>query len=49
MLQNYIPILIFIVVGILVGVLPMFFGWVLAPHRPDPAKLSAYECGFEAF
>jgi len=24
-------------------------GWVLAPNRPDAAKLSPYECGFEAF
>ena len=49
MLQNYLPILIFIGVGILVGVLPMALGRLLAPHRPDAAKLSAYECGFEAF
>jgi NADH-quinone oxidoreductase subunit A len=49
MLDNYLPILIFIAVGILVGVLPMVFGRLLAPHRPDAAKLSPYECGFEAF
>ncbi|HUW99308.1 MAG TPA: NADH-quinone oxidoreductase subunit A [Acidiferrobacter sp.] len=49
MLQNYLPILIFIAVGLLVGVLPMVLGRVLAPHHPDAAKLSPYECGFEAF
>ncbi|MHB1565425.1 MAG: NADH-quinone oxidoreductase subunit A [Acidiferrobacter sp.] len=49
MLGNYLPILIFIVVGILVGVLPMAMGRLLAPHHPDAAKLSPYECGFEAF
>jgi len=49
MLQNYLPILIFIGVGTLVGVLPMALGRVLAPYRPDAAKLSPYECGFEAF
>ena len=49
MLDNYLPILIFMVVGILVGVLPMVAGRLLGPHRPDPQKLSAYECGFEAF
>jgi NADH-quinone oxidoreductase subunit A len=49
MLENYLPILIFIVIGILFGVVPMALGWLLAPNRPDSAKLSPYECGFEAF
>ena len=49
MLQNYFPILLFVVVGLLVGVAPLVLGWLLAPNRPDPEKLSPYECGFEAF
>ena len=49
MLQNYFPILLFLVVGLLVGVGPLLMGRMLAPHRPDDAKLSPYECGFEAF
>jgi NADH-quinone oxidoreductase subunit A len=49
MLENYFPILMFVLVGIAVGVLPVFLGWVLAPNRPDSEKLSPYECGFEAF
>ena len=49
MLENYVPVLIFIAVGILVGVVPMLMGWMLGPHKPDPEKLSPYECGFEAF
>lgn len=49
MLQNYFPILLFIVVGLLVGVLPLLMGKLLGPNRPDPEKLSPYECGFEAF
>ena len=49
MLENYLPILIFIVVGIAFGVLPIAGGFLLAPHRPDSAKTSPYECGFEAF
>ncbi|MBP4050347.1 NADH-quinone oxidoreductase subunit A [Chromobacterium violaceum] len=49
MLENYFPILLFIVVGLLVGVLPMMLGRFLGPNRPDPEKLSPYECGFEAF
>ena len=49
MLAEYFPILLFILVGIGVGVAPMVLGKLLGPSRPDPAKLSPYECGFEAF
>ena len=49
MLENYFPILVFIAVGLMVGVGPMVAGFVLAPHRPDSGKNSPYECGFEAF
>ena len=49
MLENYFPVLLFILVGLAVGVLPMVAGRVLAPNRPDSEKLSPYECGFEAF
>jgi NADH-quinone oxidoreductase subunit A len=48
-LENYFPILLFILVGIGVGVVPMLLGKVLGPSRPDGEKLSPYECGFEAF
>ncbi|AEV27385.1 MULTISPECIES: NADH-quinone oxidoreductase subunit A [Azospira] len=49
MLENYFPILLFILVGIAIGVLPIVLGWLIAPNRPDAEKLSPYECGFEAF
>ncbi len=49
MLGNYFPILLFIVVGLGIGVASLSIGRVLAPHRPDNEKLSPYECGFEAF
>ncbi len=49
MLENYFPVLLFIVVGLAVGVVAMSVGHFLAPHRPDSQKLSPYECGFEAF
>ncbi len=49
MLENYFPVLLFGLVGLLGGVLPMLMGWLLAPNRPDAAKLSPYECGFNAF
>ena len=48
-LQPYLPVILFILVGVLVGVLPQVIGLVLGPHRPDAAKNSPYECGFEAF
>ena len=49
MLDEYFPILLFIAVGVAVGVAPMVLGKLLGPSRPDPEKLSPYECGFEAF
>jgi NADH-quinone oxidoreductase subunit A len=49
MLEQYFPILLFILVGLAIGVVPMVLGRVLGPHRPDSEKLSPYECGFEAF
>jgi len=48
-MENYFPILIFLLVGIFIGVAPLVIGRVLGPHRPNPDKLSPYECGFEAF
>src|SRR5690242_4102427 len=49
MLQQYFPILIFILVGLAVGVVPVALGWLIGPNNPDSEKLSPYECGFEAF
>ena len=49
MLAEYFPILLFILVGVGIGVVPIILGKLLAPNRPDPEKLSPYECGFEAF
>jgi len=49
LLAEYFPILLFILVGLAVGVAPVVLGALLGPHRPDPEKLSPYECGFEAF
>jgi len=49
MLENYFPVLIFILVGIAVGGVMLLAGRVLGRHNPEPEKLSPYECGFEAF
>ena len=48
-LQQYLPVLLFILVGVAVGVAPQLLGFLLGPQRPDAAKNSPYECGFEAF
>jgi NADH-quinone oxidoreductase subunit A len=53
MLEQYFPILMFVLVGLLVGLGPVILGSgvsrLLGVHRPDSEKLSPYECGFEAF
>lgn len=49
MLENYLPILIFLVMGFVFGIVPVVLGRLVAPNRPDSDKLAPYECGFEAF
>ena len=48
-LENYFPILLFILVGLVVGLGPLILGKLVSPHKPDSEKNSPYECGFEAF
>jgi NADH-quinone oxidoreductase subunit A len=49
MLENYVPILIFLGVAAALGTALIGLGFLFGPRRPDAEKLSAYECGFEAF
>ena len=49
MLDNYFPILLFILVGLAFGIVPIAAGRLMGPNKPDSEKLSPYECGFEAF
>ena len=49
MLENYFPVFVFVLVGLVFGIAPVITGMVVAPHWPDSEKLSPYECGFEAF
>ena len=49
MLENYFPILLFILVGLVIGLGPLILGKLVSPHKPDSEKNSPYECGFEAF
>ena len=46
---NYLPIVIFLVIAAALSFGFMIASAVLAPRKPDPEKLSAYECGFNAF
>ena len=48
-LQPYLSVMLFILVGVAVGVAPQVIGFVFGPNRPDAQKNSPYECGFEAF
>ena len=49
MLREYLPILMFTAVAVGLGILLIFAAFVVAVRNPDPEKLSAYECGFNAF
>ena len=49
MLEQYFPILLFILFGLALGGVMLGVGRMVSPFRPDPEKLSPYECGFEAF
>ncbi|MBI4274672.1 MAG: NADH-quinone oxidoreductase subunit A [Rhizobiales bacterium] len=49
MLQEYLPLAVFIAVALAIGLALMVAPFVVAYKQPDPEKLSAYECGFNAF
>jgi len=49
MLEQYFPVLLFIVFGLFLGGLLLTVGKFVSPNKPDAQKLSPYECGFEAF
>ena len=49
MLREYLPILVFLVVAVGLGIVLILAAVVLAVRNPDPEKVSAYECGFNAF
>ncbi|NDE32684.1 MAG: NADH-quinone oxidoreductase subunit A [Betaproteobacteria bacterium] len=48
-MSQYLPVILFILVGSLVGIGPIVLGKLLGPSRPNAEKLSPYECGFDAF
>src|SRR2546429_9838533 len=48
-LQNYLPLVVFVGVASLIGLALLIAPFLVAFRQPDPEKLSAYECGFNAF
>ena len=49
LLREYLPILVFLAIAVGLGLLLLVSAAVLAVRNPDPEKVSAYECGFNAF
>lgn len=49
MLQNYLPVLVFLGIATAIGLILLGLGFLFGRGQKDAEKLSAYECGFEAF
>ena len=49
LLLEYLPILVFLGIALGLGLVLLFAAAVIAIRNPDPEKVSAYECGFNAF
>jgi len=49
LLSAYLPVVVFMGVSALIGLALLVAPFIIAYKNPDPAKLSAYECGFDAF
>ena len=48
-LKDYLPIILFLIIALGLSLAFVAINYSAAPSRPDPEKLSAYECGFEPF
>src|SRR2546427_12478771 len=49
LLQEYLPLVVFIGIALVIGLALLVAPFIVAYQQPDPEKLSAYECGFNAF
>ena len=49
LLLDYLPLVVFIAVALAIGLALLIAPFIVAYKQPDPEKLSAYECGFNAF
>jgi len=48
-LKDYLTIIIFLIIALGISISFLIINFILSPKKPDPEKLSAYECGFEPF
>tara|TARA_B100000941_G_scaffold93605_1_gene64987 strand:+ start:239 stop:634 length:396 start_codon:yes stop_codon:yes gene_type:complete len=48
-LTDYFSILVFLFISLFLSIGFILINFISSPKNPDPEKLSAYECGFEAF
>ena len=48
-LKDYLPIILFLIIALGLSCVFVVVNFILSPKKPDQEKLSAYECGFEAF
>ena len=48
-LKDYLPIILFLIIALGLSLAFVVINYIAAPSKPDPEKLSAYECGFEPF
>ena len=48
-LKEYVPIILFLIIALGLSLAFVTINYIAAPSKPDPEKLSAYECGFEPF
>jgi NADH-quinone oxidoreductase subunit A len=48
-LQDYFSIILFLIIAFVLSCSFIVINFILSPKKPDPEKLSAYECGFEPF
>jgi len=48
-LREYFPLIVFLVITVALGLAMVLAAWIIAIRNPDPEKVSAYECGFNAF
>jgi NADH-quinone oxidoreductase subunit A len=49
LLLDYLPLVVFVAVALVIGLVLLIAPFIVAYKQPDPEKLSAYECGFNAF
>lgn len=49
LVENYLPILIFLIVAVVIALAAVALSFIVAKQKPDSEKNSAYECGFPAF